>query len=50
MNAMDDLALSRTVVALFKNVVFKETDQEYWEVIQAQKTKLKIMWVRLASP
>jgi hypothetical protein len=41
MNAMDDLALSRTVVALFKNVVFKETDQEYWEVIQAQKNKIE---------
>ncbi|SHH95709.1 DUF4194 domain-containing protein [Desulfosporosinus lacus] len=41
MNAMDDLALSRTVVALFKNVVFKETDQEYWEVIQTQKNKIE---------
>ena len=41
MNAMDDLALSRTVVALFKNVVFKETDQEHWEVIQAQKNKIE---------
>ncbi|MDR3542029.1 MAG: DUF4194 domain-containing protein [Desulfosporosinus sp.] len=41
MNAMDDLALSRTVVALFKNVVFKETDQEHWEVIQTQKNKIE---------
>jgi len=41
MNAMDDLALSRTVVALYKNVVFKETDQDHWEVIQVQKNKIE---------
>jgi len=41
MNHSDDLAFSRAVVALFKNVVFKEIDQEHWEVITAQKTKIE---------
>lgn len=38
---MDDLAFSRALVALFKNVVFKETDPEHWEVILAQKYKIE---------
>lgn len=41
MNAMDDLAFSRAVVALFKNVIFKETDQEHWEVILSQRNKIE---------
>lgn len=41
MNVADDLAFSRVLVALFKNVVFKETDQEHWEVILAQKYKIE---------
>lgn len=41
MNHLDDLAFSRAVVALFKNVVFKEIDQEHWEVITAQKPKIE---------
>ncbi len=41
MNVADDWAFSRALVALFKNVVFKETDPEHWEVILAQKYKLE---------
>lgn len=41
MYKMDDLAFSRAVVALFKNVVFKEVDQEHWEVILALKNKIE---------
>ncbi|EGO62680.1 DUF4194 domain-containing protein [Acetonema longum] len=41
MNVLDDLAFSRTLVALFKNVIFKETDPETWEVILAQKYKIE---------
>ncbi|OPX93722.1 MAG: hypothetical protein A4E53_00197 [Pelotomaculum sp. PtaB.Bin104] len=36
-----DLAFSRAVVALFKNVVFKEIDQEHWDVITTQKNKIE---------
>jgi hypothetical protein len=41
MNGSDDLAFSRTLVALFKNVVFKETDPEHWDVILAQRYKIE---------
>jgi len=41
MNVVDDLAISRALVALFKNVVFKEMDPEHWEVILAQKYKIE---------
>jgi hypothetical protein len=41
MSVSEDLAFSRTLVALFKNVVFKETDPEHWEVILTQKYKLE---------
>jgi len=41
MNVVDDLAFSRALVALFKNVVFKEMDPEHWEVILAQKYKIE---------
>jgi len=41
MNVSDDLAFSRVLVALFKNVVYKETDQEHWEVILAHKYKIE---------
>lgn len=35
------LMLSRALVALFKNVIFKETDQEHWEVIIANRNKIE---------
>lgn len=41
MDVSDDLAFSRALVALFKNVVFKETDSEHWEVVLAQKYKIE---------
>lgn len=41
MSTADDLAFSRALVALFKNVVFKETDPEYWEVILGHKYKIE---------
>jgi hypothetical protein len=41
MSNMDDLAFSRALVALFKNVVFKETDQEHWEVITNKKYEIE---------
>jgi len=41
MNHLDDLAFSRALVSLFKNAVFKEMDQENWEVITAQKNKIE---------
>ena len=41
MNVADDLAYSKALVALFKNVVFKETDPEHWEVILVQKYKIE---------
>jgi len=41
MNYSDDLKLSRALVALFKNVVLKEADQEHWEVILTQKNKIE---------
>lgn len=37
----DDLAFSRAMVALFKNVVFKEAEHEHWEVITKQKNKIE---------
>ena len=37
----DDWAFSRALVALFKNVVLKESDQEHWEVILTQKNKIE---------
>ncbi|HML33222.1 MULTISPECIES: DUF4194 domain-containing protein [Sporomusa] len=41
MNVPDNLSFSRALVALFKNVVFKESDPEHWEVILAQKYKIE---------
>lgn len=41
MNVSDELAFSRALVALFKNVVFNETDPEHWKVILAQKYKIE---------
>jgi hypothetical protein len=41
MNVSDDLAFSRVLVALFKNVVFKEANPEHWEVILTQKYKIE---------
>lgn len=41
MNQWDDLAFSRTIVALFKNVVYKEVEPEYWQVIIEQKNKIE---------
>ena len=41
MSQTDDLAFSRALVALFKNVVYKEADREHWETIEAQKFKLE---------
>lgn len=41
MNVSDDLAFSRALVALFKNVIFKESDPEHWKVILDQKYKLE---------
>ena len=41
MNHSEDLALSRTLIELFKNVVFKEVDQEQWEVISMHKNKIE---------
>jgi len=37
----DTLLFSRALVALFKNVVFKEADQEHWEVIINNKNKIE---------
>ncbi|ADY55170.1 hypothetical protein Sgly_0817 [Syntrophobotulus glycolicus DSM 8271] len=41
MNISDDLACSRALVALLKNVVFKETDPEHWEVILARRYQIE---------
>lgn len=41
MNNPDTLMFSRTLVSLFKNAVFKETDQEHWEVIITHKNKIE---------
>lgn len=41
MSHLDDLAFSRAIVALFKNVVSKEVDPEHWEVITTQKNKIE---------
>lgn len=41
MNVTNDMAFSKALVALFKNVVFKEKDPEHWEVILAQKYKIE---------
>lgn len=41
MNVNDDGRFSRALVALFKNVVFKEPDPEQWAVILAQKYKIE---------
>lgn len=41
MSHLDSLAFSRTLVALFKNVIFKEADQEHWEVITVQRSKIE---------
>lgn len=41
MSHLDDLAFSRTMVALFKNAVYKEIDPEHWEIITSQKNKIE---------
>lgn len=41
MSNWDALEFSRTIVALFKNVVYKEVDPEHWEIITTQKNKLE---------
>ncbi len=41
MDVVDDLAFSKALVALFKNVVFKDTDPEHWAVILGQKYKIE---------
>ncbi|KUO62066.1 MAG: hypothetical protein APF84_07810 [Gracilibacter sp. BRH_c7a] len=41
MNNLDDLAFSRALVALFKNVVFKEEEQEHWEIITKKKNDIE---------
>lgn len=41
MNNLDDLAFSRALVALFKSVVFKEEDQEHWEIITKKKNDIE---------
>ena len=37
----DELLLSRTLVALFKNVIYKEADREYWDVLVTQKNAIE---------
>jgi hypothetical protein len=41
MSHLDDLAFSRAMVALFKNVVCKEVDPEHWEAVTTQKNKIE---------
>ncbi|UWG97974.1 DUF4194 domain-containing protein [Dehalobacter sp. DCM] len=41
MSQLDDFAFSRTLVALFKNVVFKEAEPEHWKVITDQKNRIE---------
>ena len=41
MSHLDTVAFSRAVIALYKNVVFKEIEPEHWEVITAQKSKIE---------
>ena len=41
MSQADELAFSRTVVALFRNVVYKGSNREYWEVIETQKNRIE---------
>jgi PP-loop superfamily ATP-utilizing enzyme len=41
MSHSDELAFSRSMVALFKNVVFKEADPDDWDVITNQKNKIE---------
>lgn len=41
MNYGDDTAFTRALIALFKNVVFKESNYDLWEVIISQKSKIE---------
>ena len=41
MSQADELAFSRTLVALFRNVVYKSANRDYWEVIETQKHKVE---------
>jgi len=41
MNEADALAFSRTLVALFKNIVYKETNREYWDIIELYYHKIE---------
>ena len=41
MNQTDEQMFSRTLVAIFKNAVYKESDREYWEVITQNKNKIE---------
>lgn len=41
MNSPDTLIFSRALVALFKNIVFKEVDLEYWNFIISNRYKIE---------
>ena len=41
MNQTAETAFSRTLVALFQNVVYKESDREYWETMTTQKNRIE---------
>lgn len=40
MNSENDFTFSRTLVALLKNAVFKESDHEIWDIVISQKFKI----------
>lgn len=38
---MDDLTFSRTLVALFRNIVYRDESSEYWETIESKYQKIE---------
>jgi len=41
MNLADELTFSRTIVALFKNIVYKDANREHWDIIELYKHKIE---------
>ena len=41
MNQTDELAFSRTLVALFKNIVYRDANREHWDTIELYKHKIE---------
>jgi len=41
MSRTDELVFSRTLVALLRNIIYRETNSEYWETIESKYQKIE---------